>query len=116
MSYVRVLPRDLFNEAKLLRELAFLTLLCYDEQAGGLEFEHDEPENGFRIELDVDNCELYVENLRFSIGEERVHLGTNYNSRSQHPLHFECGEKSGFVFESEKVFTDEFKELIGITS
>lgn len=116
MSYVRVLPRDLFNEAKLLRELAFLTLMHHDGQTGNLEYEHDEPEEGFNIALDMETGVLCVTNLKFSVGEEEVFLGTNYNSRSEHPLHFACGEVDGFVFESEKVFTPEFRELVGLSS
>lgn len=95
MSYKRVLPRDLFNEAKLLKCLGQLALLIHDGKApDGLSFEQDAMScDGFDIDQDPFSGELYVDNLTlwFDLGEDaiRINLSTHYNSRDSYPLVYE---------------------------
>lgn len=117
MNYTRVLPRDLFNEAKLLKELGFLSLAVHDGKRDCgriLEVAYDgEP---FDICLS-DSGDLYVVNLAFlskKTGEE-VYVFTRCNSRKENALSFEFSYKeievSGSVFEG-KDFSEDFLELL----
>jgi hypothetical protein len=84
MIYQRVIPRDLFNEAKLLKCIGRLVLLIHDGDHNNISFEHDgEP---FEIYQNQDDGSLSIENIYFSIGEDRLSFYTNYNSKLNYPL------------------------------
>lgn len=115
MTHQRIIPRDLFNEAKLLNALGFLSLAIHDNVdkiADLIGFEHD----GSRFEVELSDCNtLYVANISFFAHTgEQINFYTNYNSRSECPLLFDCygGLYSGFVFwkgrSGETHFTQEF--------
>lgn len=88
--YHRVLPRDLFNEAKLLKCLGRLCLLIED-QLCKLTYSHDDTDNtGFTIEQMPECGGIYVTNLTFytARGNELV-VHAPLNSRRDWPLLFE---------------------------
>ena len=103
MSYERVIPRDLFNEAKLLKCLGRLALLIHDEELPGLRFEQLETDN-LRIELNVDYSELSCPALSLLHGEIELELFTPYNSRENFPLYFRVANEDeiheGRVFDN----------------
>lgn len=86
MSFTRVIPRDLFNEAKLLKCIGQLVLHVHEGQVSGLSFEHDG--DPFQIEQCEADGSLYVTNVRFAgdNGQE-VNVGTVYNSKEPYPLY-----------------------------
>lgn len=84
MSYVRVLPRDLFNEADLLKCLGHLWILVDGATNVGFDVE-DVPT--FDIQQDPSDGSLYVANLPFSMGGRRSHLSRPLNSRDAWPLY-----------------------------
>lgn len=101
MSYTRVLPRDLFNESKLLKCLGQLSLLIHEGKGirWPLELRHtDYPCEGFDIEQNQDDGGLFCRNLWLYVGESPVRLYSAYNSKYPYPLYFECGDESGAVF------------------
>ena len=106
MNHFRVLPRDLFNDAKLLKCLGFLTLRIHDNAIQGLRFEHDgEP---FDIRLS-ESGNLWVTNLHFYLGmtDQPVHFFTVYNSMTDFPLQYWFDDDdTGFVFDDEGGFMD----------
>lgn len=84
--YRRVIPRDLFNEAKLLKCIGALVVLV-DPAIGteeGWEIEYDGMP--FKIQQDPDGGELYIENLQFFYQGHPVYYGTKYNSKEVYPL------------------------------
>ncbi len=89
MSYTRVLPRDLFNEAKLLKCLGQLSLLMHDNdgviQGHALKMTKEGPA-GFEIEQDAGSGDLYCSNLTFWLNGRQLGLRCCYNSRSPYPL------------------------------
>lgn len=109
MSYQRVLPRDLFNESKLLKCMGRVSLLIHasasppdcvvgkfynpsrPREKFGLWLDHDDPESGFIIAQNQDDGHLYVVNLtlRNHDSGEAIHLFTAYNSKDPYPLFFE---------------------------
>lgn len=117
MSYHRIIPRDLFNEAKLLKCMGQIALMIHDGMDGGkLAIDHDSPEDGFIIDQNPNSGWLYVANLnvyRKSDGE-MVGLATSYNSKSPYPLNYECGDDGGCVFEDDGTLTEEFRNAMGI--
>ena len=120
MSYFRVLPRDLFNESKLLKCLGRVTLLIHDGFGGDLEFDFEDPEQGFLIDTTEDG-DFFCRNLSFYVNSESVFLYSGLNSKENYPLFFDyelteytkttsfCRE---YVFDPEGEFTELFKEII----
>lgn len=107
MPYVRVLPRDLFNEAKLLKCLGQLCLHIHDQLTPvPMSFEHDG--EAFEVCLDEDQ-HLYVYNLEFKINDKVFCFGTPYNSKDSYPLHI-CFDDYTYirVFNESGEWTSEF--------
>jgi hypothetical protein len=65
MGYARVIPRDLFNEAKLLKCLGFISLCIHDGKIQGLTVTHEDEREGFKIAQDPDTGAIFVTNLYF---------------------------------------------------
>lgn len=95
----RVIPRDLFNEAKLLKCLGQLSLVLHDgkDSAGrplppGLEIEFVEPEyaEGFRVVQNPADGGLSCAAVRATFNGHPVRLFSVYNSRDNFPLWFEA--------------------------
>jgi hypothetical protein len=86
-KYQRVIPRDLFNEAKLLKCLGRL-VICSEAQANNTVevryFDHDD--NGFSIQQDPADGTLYSNNISVYVNKARVHVFSNYNSKADWPL------------------------------
>jgi len=109
--YPRVLPRDLFNEAKLLKDLGFLILRIQNKTApSGLSFDKIRQER-FVICQDQSTGDLFVSNVRVKIEDEFVYLYHPYNEKNSPSLRFECGKYQGKVFEIEGVFSESFKAM-----
>jgi hypothetical protein len=84
MRYRRVLPRDLFNEANLLKCYGKLWILFEGDPSSGFE-EADAPM--FDIMQDASDGSLTVANLHFRINGQRYHLSRPLNSRHDWPLY-----------------------------
>lgn len=117
--YPRVIPRDLFNEAKLLKCLGQLALLVHDGVDKGrravppsLRIELEDERDGFVIDQYQDSGDLHCVNLAVSAGEHRFNVFTSYNSKSPYPLMFGDDEDMGDVFNDDGTLTDEFCEFV----
>jgi hypothetical protein len=117
-DYFRVIPRDLFNEGKLLTELGFLSLAIHDNKDGIaniLEIELIEEEHGFIIVLDESEGSLSVINLLCqTIKYSTVcQLYTPLNCRNKNALRFNYAplDLEGEVFDNED-FSSKFKSLL----
>lgn len=111
MAYTRVIPRDLFNESKLLKCLARLSLLIHDGMADGrLCLKLYDAEQGFKIEQDAGSGDLYCVNLVLTIGREEIGLASVYNSKAAYPLMF--NDRTGPVFDKDGAFADEFLDWL----
>jgi len=115
MSYCRVLPRDLFNEAKLLKCMGRLILKIEDGQAPtGLAFEHDHGLGGpFIVRQDSGDGRLYVANIDVFVGRAQVNLSTPYNCKEAWPLIVTTADDSHEVevFDEAGGFAREFEEF-----
>lgn len=100
MSYMRVIPRDLFNEAKLLKCLGQVALIIHDGVGvpSGLHLEHDTTEcDGFNVEQDPNDGSLYCGNLSLYFEERLIGLRSPYNSKDAYPLRFTMDDEEGDV-------------------
>ena len=113
MTYHRVIPRDLFNEAKLLKCLGRLALLIHDNHPVtvkyDMEMELKEPQEGFTAYQQADGG-LYVGNVAFYIRGEQCPLWTAYNNRDNYPLWCEVhdGTDHVLVFDEDGNFHPDF--------
>jgi hypothetical protein len=114
MSYLRVIPRDLFNEANLLKCLAHLWLI--------LERDHYQAEFGvesvdeFMIEQDPNDGSISVVNVPFSVRGKPARLSRPLNSRQPWPLYLEMIDDQDFdpiqVFDINGRLSGDFRNLI----
>lgn len=114
-DYDRVLPRDLFNESKLLKDLGFLVLYIQNGTAPeGLEYKftvHKEvpPYNRqFIIVQDQSSGDLIVQNLDIRLYDEKLYLYHPYNEKESPSLRFQTSNIQGSVFDSEGEFSQDF--------
>jgi hypothetical protein len=102
MSYQRVIPRDFFNEAKLLNCLGKLCIAILDNQTNGLKLAEEFDDGPFIIEQDIDG-NLSVTNYIVTLDGDPILLYAPYNNHSKYPL---VGEYRGGYYD---VLDDEGK-------
>lgn len=106
INYSRVLPRDLFNEAKLLKSLGRLCLLILDRLTP-CKMEYSEPEQPFKIGL-CDDGFLTVTNVQIIMEGQTFIFRTNYNSKRNYPLYLTHEYCDYLVFDEQGEFDEEF--------
>lgn len=122
MTYMRVIPRDLFNEADLLKCYGRLWI-CLDKLRDhratlGLYPNVNDPGDHsgepFQIEQMPDDGSLTVRNVPFCVAGKRLHLSRPLNSRDPWPLWIddEEAEICERVFTDEGELSPEFLEII----
>ena len=114
MSYTRVIPRDLFNEANLLKCAGQLYLMLENR---GLEhlLEHDGA--AFRVEQSEDDGSITILNVTMSIAGNRFHLMRPLNARDPYPVYLTSEDPNTDdiqVFEDDGTFTDEMRTFLGV--
>lgn len=114
MTYTRVIPRDLFNEADLLKCYGRLSILLdqTSDHAAQLIFDEGEEGEPFRIEQDDSSGAISVSNVLLIIGGEPQRLFRPLNARSKWPLWCEGDGDDLRVFTDEGNLSDEFLALI----
>lgn len=115
-NYFRVIPRDFFNEAKLLKCLGQLALKVLDHKClDGLEILFDDERGDpFCIVQDDSDGSIYVANYPITINGFQVWFKTTLNSKEAYPLFAEWEYESYTVFNADGEFTDDFKKLADI--
>jgi hypothetical protein len=85
-NYRRVIPRDLFNEASLLKCLGRLVIeLERVDHGGAVGFDVEDVEH-FDIVQSQDDGSISVANLPFSVRGRKYRLSCPLNSRQPYPL------------------------------
>jgi hypothetical protein len=107
-SYTRVIPRDFFNEAKLLKCMGQLALKILDSQLPeGIKIEIEETGEPFEVNL-TDDGRLFISNYPTTINDIYVSLSTTYNSKDTYPLICYHDDIEYNVFDTHGNFTEEF--------
>lgn len=114
--YERVLPRDLFNEANLLKNLGRLFLLLDDAQKD-CTLVHEYSDRPFCIAQDDSSGAITCSNIYLLKGKTRHYLWRPLNSRQPWPLFIMTEDEDVInVFHQdsdEGIITGEFAEFIG---
>lgn len=116
MSYRREIPRDAFNEAKLLKCIGRLSLmvldhnLYLDREVAQVEDELKDRDHGFMVRLDEDNLMLYSDNYYITVNGTEIAVFSNYNSKDNYPLNFYDEEEEEYhrVFKEDGSLSHEF--------
>ena len=101
MSYLRVIPRDLFNEANLLKCYGQIYLNLERLNAPGIDFEQDDPGASFDIQQDPDSGALSIVNVTLTVNGSACRLHRPLNSRRTWPLYLRTDDEREI-----DVFTD----------
>ena len=104
MAYNRVVPRDLFNEAGLLKCLGRVWILL-DEMRGHSAALSEGDGAAFDIVQNEGSGAISVANLDFTVAGELYYLERPLNSRKSWELWVEAGDDGDF--ESVEVFDDD---------
>lgn len=105
-TYTRVIPRDFFNEAKLLKCMGQLALKILDAQTP-CNIRIEEEGEPFRIELSEEGS-LFVANYNVFVKDVLCTFKTTYNSKSNWPLLCEHDYNEYRVFDDSGNWDDEF--------
>jgi hypothetical protein len=128
MNYHRIIPRDLFNEAKLLKCLGQLSLFIHEgmdnshnKVPAALQMEYDSRhdnlgnEVGFVVKQNEHDGSIFVTNISLLYHGAEVYLSSPLNSRDNYPLQFNCPEGGGCdgrVFDDGGNFSDDFVNFL----
>lgn len=108
--YTRVIPRDFFNEAKLLKCMGLLALKILDRQTP-VPIEIEETGEPFEIVLHDDGS-LQVINYPVIINGRVPRFSTVYNSKDSYPFFVSTWDYEEIrVFTETGEFTEEFIEF-----
>lgn len=111
MSYVRVIPRDLFNEANLLKCFGQIYINLESLNLPKVRLEHDG--KAFRVAQDASSGALYLGNVTLVVGESYCQLHRPLNSREAWPLMLTTAEEEEIsVFDVEGNFSPEMVEFL----
>jgi hypothetical protein len=115
MSYTRVIPRDLFNEASLLKCYGALYIALDDWRGHRATWSNDDLPS-FDIVQNEDDGSITIENLTLIAGEHSYRLMRPLNSRQPWPLYAERVDDPDFdpvaVFNDEGALTVDFRNLV----
>lgn len=119
-TYQRVLPRDLFNEAKLLSDMGHLYLLYHDglrDLRNCIEIFHQNDHGYFHVDQDQGDGSIEISNITVrqkDTNRSIIRFATGVNSREKHPLQFTSFqyEKDSYVFDDALNFDPDFIELL----
>lgn len=112
MTYTRVIPRDLFNEANLLKCLGQLWITL-DRTSLPAYLEGPKPGEPFRIEQDQGDGSIFAANVRLLVRGEFWPLYRPLNSRDPWPLWAETPDGETLeVFSDDGELSPEFLEAI----
>ncbi len=109
-NYTRVIPRDFFNEAKLLKCMGQLALKILDGQTP-CKIEIEDNGDPFNIELDEDGS-LFVSNYPVLVKGISYRFKTTYNSKSPFPFYMEHNYCDFQVFDDKGEFHTDFLEFV----
>lgn len=112
MSYTRVIPRDLFNEANFLKCLGQVALIAHDKEIPGLQIIVEDPQAGFPIGQIESSGAIYSDNFQISNKSgRRVSPFRPLNSRATFPLFLGLWDAEEIEILTDKgEFTPEFLE------
>jgi hypothetical protein len=112
MSHTRVIPRDFFNEAKLLKCLGQFIIEADNYALTRENIEFPGTSDPFEICM-TDSGELYCRNYEFYMKKDgSLFLFTPYNSKEPYPLYWRILDNDISIFTDDGKFENEFLETM----
>lgn len=113
-NYIRVIPRDLFNEAKLLKCLGALYIAAehIDNETLRVERLHDDTREGFDIVQCPDDGSIMCRDVIVKFHGHVIPVYTGLNSRLPYPLVAQFEDRTAYVFDHVGELTEDFRALI----
>ena len=111
-NYQRIIPRDFYNESKLLKCIGLLSLNILDNSTP-CKIEIEESGEAFNVVL-LDDGYLTIINYPIKVKDLEILFKTTYNSKANYPLYAELNYVNYCVFDESGKFDSEFLELINI--
>ncbi len=99
LGHIRVLPRDLFNDAKLLKCLGQLHLKIVDKGVNGLPLKVDYDGEPFNIVQNPGDGSLSCANYKVYLKGEELELFVPLNSKETYPLVGIYKQEEFFLFD-----------------
>lgn len=96
---MRVLPRDAFNEAKLLKCIGKITLLIEDGLLTDWLYHYDG--DAFDIIQDSSDGSISVGNISFWYKKQSVTLKTGLNAKQNWPLLMSLNDNDYYIFQED---------------
>ena len=118
--YMRTLPRDLFNEASLLKCLGHLWIQLDETHGHGARFV-TETVADFDVVQEESSGGIRAAGVIFAVGDRTYELTRPLNSRAAWPLYVEGGDDDPdfdpvAVFDDEGRLSPDMLALIGVTA
>ena len=113
MSYERVIPRDLFNEANLLKCLGKMFINLENKPFGKIDVKFCNDGEAFDIQQNPEDGSTFCSNVILLKNGHDVPLFRPLNSRREWPLM--CHDNDGneiFIFDDFGHFSEEFVEFL----
>lgn len=111
MSYNRVIPRDLFNEADLLKCAGRIYINLETAGLENVELVHED--NAFDIQQDENSGDTYISNVYLMINDNPCLLWRPLNSRDPWPVYLlNEDEEQVPVFNKDGSFSQEFIDFV----
>ena len=95
-NYKRVLPRDAFNEAKLLKCIGKLTMMIEDGELPAWHYHYDG--DALNIVQDESDGSISVANITFWRNKKQVHVMTPLNSKDIWPAIMMDNDEEYYLF------------------
>lgn len=112
MGYIRVLPRDLFNESDLLKCLGRLWIVTENGNHSA-KFETEDCEV-FDIQQNDDDGSIYVANVSFTVNGDECQIFRPLNSRRKWSVYCHTIDDDIQIFTESGDLTDEMRAFIGM--
>jgi hypothetical protein len=104
-GYLRVIPRDLFNEAKLLRGLGKIALMIHDNNLPYVTCNHEDERAGFKIVQNPSDGSISVSNLHFFDNNGTpIYFYHPLNSKERETLMMDYQDETYFCFSDDGKF------------
>lgn len=117
MTYNRVIPRDLFNESKLLKCLGKLYIAAERHTPGHVLVRFvdgaldGQCHDGFGVTQDQSDGSMYAQNVAVYVNNKRVIVATPLNSRDDLPLYAQWDDEFIPVFKNDGTLTSAFLQI-----
>lgn len=111
VNYQRVLPRDLFNESKLLKCIGQLILHIENRiTPENLTYFHDDVD--FKISQNESDGSISIQNIEFEYNGRILHFYTLLNNKEPYPLYVYLDDEECNVFMNDGILSPEFLEFL----